>query len=116
MIARSGSKRLKLGTLHRVADEDWPTFEPYSDVRTVPSEAGAFMALHADEWEVGCWLGDADTLCGVWVFRAPYDEVLVVTEPVRCWADGCSERHAPGVESASTREMLWRVGGSRIER
>ena len=30
--------------------------------------------------EIGCGLGDPDALCGVWTFRARYDEVLVVTE------------------------------------
>lgn len=67
-------------SLHRVAGEDWPNFEPGSDAPTVPRNASALENLRADEWEIGCGIGDPDALCGVWTFRARYDEVLVVTE------------------------------------
>jgi hypothetical protein len=67
-------------SLQRVAGEDWPNFEPDSDARTVPRQAARLNGLHADQWEIGCGLGDANTLCGVWTFRARYDEVLVVLE------------------------------------
>jgi hypothetical protein len=67
-------------SLHRVAGEDWPNFEPGSNAPTVPRNASALQDLRADEWEVGCGLGDPDALCGVWTFRARYDEVIVVAE------------------------------------
>jgi hypothetical protein len=70
-------KRQSLGS---VAGEDWPNFEPYSDAPTVPRQAARLGGLHADQWEIGCGLGDPDALCGVWTFRARYDEVLVVME------------------------------------
>jgi hypothetical protein len=67
-------------SLHRVAGEDWPNFEAGSDAPTVPTNVSALENLRADEWEVGCGIGDPDALCGVWTFRARYDEVLLVTE------------------------------------
>ena len=67
-------------SLHRVAGEDWPNFEPGADAPTVPTRISSLENLHADEWEIGCGLGDPDALCGVWTFRARYDEVLVVAE------------------------------------
>jgi hypothetical protein len=67
-------------SLHRVGGEDWPNFEPDSDAPTVPRQVATLEALHADQWEIGCGLGDPDTLCGVWTFRARYNEVLVVME------------------------------------
>jgi hypothetical protein len=67
-------------SLHRVAGEDWPNFEPYSGAPTVPRQVDSLEGLHADQWEIGCGLGDPNTLCGVWTFRARYDEVLVVME------------------------------------
>jgi hypothetical protein len=70
----------KWQSLHRVAGEDWPNFEPHSDAPTAPRRASRLNGLHADQWEVGCGLGDPDKLCGVWTFRARYDEVLVVME------------------------------------
>jgi hypothetical protein len=70
----------KWQSLQGVAGEDWPNFEPYSDAPTIPAQVTALDGLHADQWEIGCGLGDPDTLCGVWAFRARYDEVLVVIE------------------------------------
>ena len=70
----------KWQSLARVAGEDWPNFEPYSDAPTVPRQVARLRELRADQWEVGCGLGDPDALCGVWTFRARYDEVLVVME------------------------------------
>jgi hypothetical protein len=70
----------KWQSLHRVAGEDWPNFEPDSDAPTVPTQVGRLSGLRADQWEIGCGLGDPNTLCGVWTFRARYDEVLVVME------------------------------------
>jgi hypothetical protein len=70
----------KWQSLQRVAGEDWPNFEPYSDAPTVPRHVSALNGLRADQWEIGCGLGDPNTLCGVWTFRARYDEVLIVLE------------------------------------
>jgi hypothetical protein len=67
-------------SLRRVAGEDWPNFEPGSDASTVPRNASTLASLGADEWEIGCGIGNPDALCGVWTFRARYDEVIVVTE------------------------------------
>jgi hypothetical protein len=68
----------KWQSLQRVASEDWPNFEPYSDAPTAPTQVSALDGLRADQWELGCGLGDPDGLCGVWVFRARYDQVLIV--------------------------------------
>ena len=70
----------KWQSLYRVGGDDWPNFEPDSDAPTVPRQADRLDGLHADQWEVGCGIGDPNTLCGVWTFRARYDEVLIVME------------------------------------
>jgi hypothetical protein len=70
----------KWQSLEGVAGEDWPNFEPSSDARVTPKRAASRVAISAEAWEVGCGLGDPDKLCAVWVFRARYDEALVVME------------------------------------
>jgi hypothetical protein len=86
-----------------VEGEDWPNFEPGSDAPTVPTQASSLANLNADEWELGCGLGDPDGLCGVWTFRARYDEVLLVTE-VRTID--------PGIEFGSIRRFVESVDRS----
>jgi hypothetical protein len=58
---------------------DWPNFESWSDAHTAPRAIG-LLEPQAEEWEIGCGLGDPDGLCGAWVFRARYGRVLTVLE------------------------------------
>ena len=58
---------------------DWPNFESWSDEPSVPKAIGR-LKPQAEEWEIGCGLGDPDGPCQVWVFRARYDGVLTVLE------------------------------------
>jgi hypothetical protein len=63
-----------------VAGEDWPNFEPGSNAATVPAAAHTLDALAADEWEVGCGIGEPDSGCAVWTFRSRYGRVLTEVE------------------------------------
>jgi hypothetical protein len=69
----------KWQSLDRVGGNDWPNFEPWSDGPTVPKAIGLF-APQAEQWEIGCGMGDPDGPCQVWVFRARYGRVLTVLE------------------------------------
>jgi hypothetical protein len=57
----------------------WPGFESWSDAPRVPRAIG-LLEPQAEEWEIGCGLGDPDGLCRAWVFRARYGRVLTVLE------------------------------------
>lgn len=66
-------------SLRDVAGEDWPNFE-YSDNPTIPQDAASLDALGADEWEIGCGIGEPDAGCAVWTFRARYGRVTTMVE------------------------------------
>ena len=66
-------------TLYEVSGNDTPNFEPGSDAITVPHAIG-LLNPQADEWEIGCGVGDPDGPCQVWVFRARYGGVLAILE------------------------------------
>lgn len=69
----------KWHSLASVAGEaDWPNFEPSSGGATPP--AADSVDLVAEQWEVGCGLGEPAGLCQVWIFRARYGSVLSVLE------------------------------------
>jgi hypothetical protein len=57
----------------------WPGFESWSDAPRVPRAIG-LLEPQAEEWEIGCGLGDPDGPCRAWVFRARYGRVLTVLE------------------------------------
>lgn len=67
-------------SLAEVAGEDWPNFEPGSNAPTVPSNVDLLDALDAEEWEIGCGIGEPDVGCAVWTFRARYGHALVELE------------------------------------
>lgn len=67
-------------SLLEVGGEDWPNFEPYSKAETVPSGVRSLDVLAADEWEIGCGIGEPDSGCAVWTFRARYGRVLTKVE------------------------------------
>jgi hypothetical protein len=69
----------KWQSLYRVAGEDWPNFESWSDSPATPKNDETLNS-HADEWEIGCGLGDPDGRCQVWVFRGRYGRVLMVVD------------------------------------
>ncbi len=66
-------------SLLSVGGEDWPNFESWSDTTASPKDA-ASLHPHADEWEIGCGLGDPDGLCRAWVYRGRYGRVLTAIE------------------------------------
>jgi hypothetical protein len=67
-------------SLSEVAGEDWPNFDPAANAKTAPTNASGLDDLAADEWEIGCGIGDPDDVCAVWVFRARYGSVLTDVE------------------------------------
>jgi hypothetical protein len=69
----------KWQSLYEVGGDDWPNFESWSDAPTVP-RAIRLPKPQAEQWEVGCGMGDPDGRCQVWVFRARYGGVLTVLE------------------------------------
>lgn len=69
----------KSQSLLKVGGNQWPNFESWSDAATVPKEIGV-LEPGAEQWELGCGIGDPDGSCQVWVFRARYDAVLTVLE------------------------------------
>jgi hypothetical protein len=60
------------------SQKDWPNFEPWSDGAAPPGSGSVELA--AEQWEVGCGLGNPAGLCQVWIFRARYGSVLSVLE------------------------------------
>ena len=64
-------------SLADVAGEDWPNFD-YGE--TKPTNTSDLDGLTADEWEIGCGIGNPDAVCAVWDFRARYDNVLTDVE------------------------------------
>jgi hypothetical protein len=69
----------KWQSLYKVGGNDWPNFESWSDGPTVPKASG-LLKPQAEQWEIGCGMGDPDGLCQVWVYRARYSGVLTVLE------------------------------------
>lgn len=67
-------------SLHDVAGEDWPNFDPGASAQTTPRNASELSDLAAHDWEIGCGSGDPDDLCAVWVFRACYGSALTKVE------------------------------------
>ena len=67
-------------SLLAVGGEDWPNFETGSGAETVPSGVNSLDVLGADEWEIGCGIGEPDSGCAVWTFRARYGQVLAKVE------------------------------------
>lgn len=67
-------------SLPGVAGEaDWPNFESWSETQPTPRRA-AILESDADEWEVGCGLGDPDSACQVWIYRGRYGRAMVAAE------------------------------------
>jgi hypothetical protein len=64
-------------SLADVAGAGWPNFE-YGE--TEPTDTSGLDDLVADEWEIGCGIGNAEAVCAVWDFRARYDNVLTDVE------------------------------------
>jgi hypothetical protein len=67
-------------SLAKVAGEDWPNYEPEAAAPAVPSDLRSLDALAANEWEIGCGVGDPNVGCSVWTFRARYGRVLTDVE------------------------------------
>lgn len=67
-------------SLLEVGGNDWPNFEPYAKDETVPTGVRSLDVLAADEWEIGCGIGEPDSGCTVWTFRARYGRVLTKVE------------------------------------
>lgn len=67
-------------SLPGVAGEaDWPNFESWSDTEPTPTNAET-LENDADEWEVGCGLGDPERACQVWIFRGRYGRTMMAAE------------------------------------
>ena len=67
-------------SLPGVAGEaDWPNFEGGSETGPTPRNA-ATLESDADEWEIGCGLGDPDGACQVWIFRGRYGRAMMAAE------------------------------------
>jgi hypothetical protein len=64
-------------SLADVAGEDWPNFD---SGETKPTNASGLDDLAADEWEIGCGIGNPDAVCAVWDFLARHDNVLTYVE------------------------------------
>jgi hypothetical protein len=69
----------KWQSLYKVGGDDFPNFESWSDNPTVPKAIG-MLEPQAEQWEIGCGMGDPDGPCQIWVFRARYGRVLTVLE------------------------------------
>jgi hypothetical protein len=67
-------------SLRDVAGEDWPNLEYGADADIVPADVSSLDGLEADEWEIGCGIGEPDQLCAVWTFRARYGDVIADVE------------------------------------
>lgn len=67
-------------SLPGVAGEaDWPNFESGSETEPTPRNAEA-LENDADEWEIGCGLGDPERACQVWIFRGRYGRATMAAE------------------------------------
>ena len=67
-------------SLPGVAGEaDWPNFESWSETGPTPRNA-ATLESDADEWEIGCGLGDPDGACQVWIYRGRYGRAMIAAE------------------------------------
>jgi hypothetical protein len=69
----------KSQSLYEVGGNDWPNFESWSDAPTAPGTR-PLVGPEAEQWEIGCGLGDPDRVCQIWVFRARYGATLTVLE------------------------------------
>jgi hypothetical protein len=70
----------KWQSLPGVAGEgDWPNFESWSETGPTPKSA-ATLESNADEWEIGCGLGDPDGACQVWIYRGRYGRAMMAAE------------------------------------
>ena len=67
-------------SLFEVGGENWPNFERASSATTAPADVSDLDDLAADEWEIGCGIGDPEGVCAVWVFRARYGTILTDVE------------------------------------
>ena len=60
-------------------EADWPNFGDGSETGPTPRNA-ATLESDADEWEIGCGLGDPDGACQVWIFRGRYGRAMMAAE------------------------------------
>jgi hypothetical protein len=66
-------------SLTEVAGENWPNFD-YPGAETTPTDVSDLHRLAADDWEIGCGIGDPEGVCAVWLFRGRYGRVLTDVE------------------------------------
>jgi hypothetical protein len=63
-------------SLYKQAGYDWPNYEPgMTRNERVPTAVDTLNALTANDYEIGCGLGDSNKGCDVWLFRARFRRV-----------------------------------------